>query len=132
MRWPACGPGSELRWAPTVAEPFKLLIHAGTVAAMGHHLQRAWPAFERERFESLANTGLDALEFKARAMQLADALEATLPPEFAAAADVIEASLAPPLPLDDRGEPVSLADRDGDQGLSGWAVWSLGVCITQA
>ena len=31
----ACWPGSEHRVAPTVAEPFKLLIHAGTVVADG-------------------------------------------------------------------------------------------------
>ena len=114
-----------------MAEPFKLLIHAGTVAAMGHHLRRAWPAFDAARFDALAGAGLDGLEFKARAMQLADALEATLPTDFAAAADVIEASLAPPLPLDDRGEPMSLADGGCDQGLSGWAVWSLGEVVAR-
>jgi hypothetical protein len=83
-----------------MAEPFKNLIHAGTVAQAGQHLQRAWPAFDRARFESLATTGLETLELKARAMLLADALEATLPEDFAQAADVIEASLAPPMPLD--------------------------------
>jgi len=114
-----------------MAEPFKLLIHAGTVAQMGRHLERAWPAFGRARFESLANTGLQALELKARAMHLADALVATLPGDFSRTADVIEASLAPPLPLDDRGEPVSLADGERDAGLSGWAVWSLGEVVVR-
>jgi hypothetical protein len=89
-----------------MAEPFKNLINAGTVAQAGRHLQRVWPAFDRARFESLATTGLETLELKARAMLLADALEATLPEDFAQAADVIEASLAPPLPLDAAGEPV--------------------------
>ena len=60
-----------------MAEPFKNLINPGTVAEAGRHLQRAWPAFDRRRFESLAGTGLETLEFKARAMQLADALDAT-------------------------------------------------------
>ena len=114
-----------------MAEPFKLLIHAGTVAQIGRHLQRAWPAFERARFESLASTGLEALELKARAMQLADALVSTLPGDFAQAAELIEASLAPPLPLDDRGEPVSLADGERDAGLNGWAVWSLGEVVVR-
>ncbi len=131
MPWPACWPGSEHRVAPTVAEPFKLLIHAGTVAAMGRHLRRAWPAFDAERFETLAGAGLEGLEFKARAMQLADALEATLPADFALAADVIEASLAPPLPLDDRGEPAGLAEADSSAGLSGWALWSLGEVVAR-
>jgi len=114
-----------------VAEPFKLLIHAGTVAAMGSHLRRARPAFDATRFEALAGAGLDALELKARAMQLADALEATLPADFNTAADVIEASLAPPLPLDGRGEPVSLTEADPRSGLSGWAVWSLGEFVAR-
>ena len=131
MPWPACWPGSEHRVAPTVAEPFKLLIHAGTVVAMGRHLRRAWPAFDAVRFETLAGAGLDALELKARAMQLADALEATLPADFALAADVIEASLAPPLPLDDRGEPAGLAEADSSAGLSGWALWSLGEVVAR-
>ena len=131
MPWPACWPGSEHRVAPTVAEPFKLLIHAGTVVAMGRHLRRAWPAFDAERFETLAGAGLEGLEFKARAMQLADALEATLPADFALAADVIEASLAPPLPLDDRGEPAGLAEADSSAGLSGWALWSLGEVVAR-
>ena len=131
MPWPACWPGSEHRVAPTVAEPFKLLIHAGTVVAMGRHLRRAWPAFDAVRFETLAGAGLDALELKARAMQLADALEATLPADFALAADVIEASLAPPLPLDDRGEPAGMAEADSSAGLSGWALWSLGEVVAR-
>jgi hypothetical protein len=51
-------------------------------------------------------------------MQLADALEATLPQDFAQAADVIEASLAPPLPLDALGEPVALGEAERDAGIS--------------
>ena len=114
-----------------MAEPFKNLINPGTVAEAGRHLQRAWPAFDRRRFESLAGTGLDTLEFKARAMQLADALVATLPTDFARAAEVIEASLAPPLPLDALGEPVALGEAERETGLSGWALWSLGEFVTR-
>ena len=86
--------------------------------APGQHLQRVWPAFDRQAFEHRAAHGLDALEFKARAMQLADALEATLPADFADAADVLEASLAPPIPLDAQGEPAGLSDAQSEQGLS--------------
>ena len=75
-------------------EPFKNLINPGTVTNAGRHLQRVWPGFDRRRFEQQAASGLDGLEFKARAMQLADALEATLPADFATACEVIEASLA--------------------------------------
>lgn len=110
-----------------MADAFKNLINARTVDLAGHHLQRAWAGFDRRRFERLAGDGLDALEFKARAMQLADALEATLPPDFAHAAPIIEASLSAPLALDAQGEPVGLATGEaGDgEGLRGWVVWSL-------
>jgi 3-methyladenine DNA glycosylase AlkC len=112
-------------------EPFKNLINPGTVAHAGHHLQRVWPGFDRRRFEQHAATGLDGLEFKARAMQLADALQATLPARFADAAEVLEASLAPPIPLDADGEPAGLGDAQGEQGLAGWVVWSMGEFVAR-
>lgn len=112
-----------------MAEPFKNLISTRTVDTAGRHLQRVWPRFNRAAFEQQAASGLDALEFKARAMQLADALEATLPDRFAHAADLIEASLAPPTALDAEGEPVGLANNEhgeaDEPGLRGWVVWSL-------
>ena len=91
-------------------EPFKNLIGPATVANAGHHLRRAWPTFDRKRFEAQAATGLEQLEFKARAMQLADALEATLPDDFNAACELLEASLAPPLAMDAQGEPLKLGE----------------------
>ena len=75
-------------------EPFKNLLNPRLVRAAGEHLQSAWPAFDKAAFVRRANRGLEALELKARAMQIADALEATLPPRFAAACDLIEAALA--------------------------------------
>lgn len=112
-----------------MAEAFKNLISARTVDLAGRHLHHVWPGFDRRRFAQQAATGLDDLEFKARAMQLADALEATLPPDFSRAAQIIEASLAPPTPLDAQGEPVGLAsgdsEADDNAGLRGWVVWSL-------
>ncbi len=112
-------------------EPFKNLINAGTVAHAGQHLQRVWPAFDRRGFEQQAAHGLDALEFKARAMQLADALQATLPARFADAAEVLEASLAPPIPLDGAGEPAGLSEAQAEQGLAGWVVWSMGEWVAR-
>jgi nicotinamide-nucleotide amidase len=129
--WPA-GPALSSRppapARPTMAEPFKNLINSGTVAQAGRHLQRAWPAFDRARFDTLATNRLEALELKARAMHLADALGATLPGDFAQAADLIEASLAPPLPLDDRASPFHWAMPSvkgaSAAGWSGrWARW---------
>jgi 3-methyladenine DNA glycosylase AlkC len=103
-----------------LAEPFKLLINAQGVRESARHLRRAWPGFDDARFERLALDGLDTLELKARALHIAAALEATLPADFGAAADVIEASLAPAPPGDDLG-----AQRSSDAGLAGWPLWPL-------
>eukprot|EP01136_Pigoraptor_vietnamica_P028588 Opistho-1_new@7589 len=92
-RWPACC--SACPPPDRSMEPFKNLINRDTVVHTGRHLRRAWPRFDHKRFEAQAATGLEGLEFKARAMQLADALEATLPADFNAACELIEASLAP-------------------------------------
>jgi 3-methyladenine DNA glycosylase AlkC len=107
-------------------EPFKNLINAQTVSQAGLHLQRAWPAFDRRRFERLAGDGLDALEFKARAHHLCTALEATLPEDFALAASIIEASLGPPGVGDDLATL-----RTSDAGLGGWVVWPLGEFVVR-
>jgi hypothetical protein len=55
------------------------------------HLEGAWPVFDGARFSREAQIGLDALDLKARAMQICDTLQATLPADVALAADVIEA-----------------------------------------
>jgi 3-methyladenine DNA glycosylase AlkC len=109
-----------------VGEPFKNLIDRRVVAEAARHLARAWPAFDAARFERLAAGGLQALELKARAMHVADALEATLPANFDAAARVIEASLAPP----PQGDALD-AHRISDAGLAGWIVWPLGEFVAR-
>ncbi|MDP2741849.1 MAG: DNA alkylation repair protein [Hydrogenophaga sp.] len=117
-----------------MAEAFKNLINPGTVSLAGEHLQHVWPAFDRRAFLSKAGKGLEDLEFKARAMQVADALEATLPADFGAACAVLEASLAPPLGLDATGEPVNLATGRGDAaqlGITGWVLWSAGEFVAR-
>jgi hypothetical protein len=81
------------QWRP-MAEPFKNLLNAAVVRDIGGRLERHLPGFPRRRFERLALAGLDTLEMKARAMQIASALEACLPPEFAAAAEALEAAIA--------------------------------------
>jgi len=101
-------------------EPFKNFINADVVGDAGRHLQRVWPAFDRERFERLALDGLEGLELKARAHRVADALEATLPRDFARAADILQASLAPVTDGVDAAPPAR-----SDAGLSGWVVWPL-------
>lgn len=117
-----------------MAEAFKNLINPGSVKLAGNHLQHHWPAFDRRAFEQQALHGLEALAFKARAMQVAAALEATLPSDFDAACTVLESSLAPPLGLDAAGEPVNLASGKGDAanlGLTGWVLWSAGEFVAR-
>ena len=106
---------------PAMPDAFKHLIHTGTIEHAARHLQRAWPAFDAQAFRRQAGAGLAGLEMKARAMQIADALQAHLPADFEQAAAMVEASLAPPI------EPDAPASADsGDAGLAGWVVWSLG------
>jgi 3-methyladenine DNA glycosylase AlkC len=110
-------------------EPFKNRIDARLVREAARHLGRAWPAFDRGRFERLATDGLDALELKARAMHVADALEATLPADFGRAATVIEASLGTPLPLE--GETGPPPEVTADDGIRGWFCWPLGEFVAR-
>lgn len=99
-------------------EPFKNLINAGTVNDIARHVARATPAFDRSRFETLARTGLESLEFKARAEHVCAALQASLPLDFSRAAEALVVSLGPP--NDDQGTPAT-----STAGLAGWAVWPL-------
>lgn len=109
-----------------MAEPFKNLLNAGLVASAAAHFGRQWPAFDTRHFVTQATRGLEALEMKARAMQIARALEATLPPRFAEAAALIEATLAPAEPGD------TMAQLDGvDQGLRGWILWPVGEFVAR-
>jgi 3-methyladenine DNA glycosylase AlkC len=107
-------------------EPFKLLLSPDLVRLAGAHLARVLPRFPRARFEALALDGFEGLEMKARAMRIADALEATLPDDFGRAADAIEGTLAPPSGDTDLG-----ALRAGADGLAGWIVWPLGEFVAR-
>lgn len=109
-----------------MAEPFKNLINTEVVRAIGHHLQRVDRGLDRRGFEARALAGLDALELKARVLQVADALVATLPADVDRAAGLLEASLGPPGAGDDLS-----ALRTSERGLAGWAVWPLTEAIAR-
>jgi 3-methyladenine DNA glycosylase AlkC len=109
-----------------MAEPFKHLLNAPLIQAAATHLRRAWPAFDAPRFVALATRGLEDLELKARALQITDALSATLPADFSQAADVLEAALGPA----EVGEQMAdLQITEG--GLAGWVLWSAGEFVAQ-
>ncbi len=109
-----------------MAEPFKNLLDPSLVRTAARHLQRAWPEFDSGRFTRQALHGLESLELKARAMHVADALEAALPSDFAAAADVLESALAPA----HEGEAMAGLALD-DRGLRGWILWSAGEFVAR-
>jgi 3-methyladenine DNA glycosylase AlkC len=110
-------------------EPFKNLLNPALVARAGALLREANRGFDARRFESLACSGLEALEMKARAMQIADALEATLPNDFARACDVLQAALAPAAQHERIGELG--AGGQLEQGLEGWILWPVGEFIAR-
>jgi 3-methyladenine DNA glycosylase AlkC len=78
-----------------MAEPLKHLLGPEAVHWLAGNLQRASAKFEAPAFVSACLHGLEALELKARAAHIADVLYAHLPQPFAAAAEVLHASLGP-------------------------------------
>ena len=113
------------RYADPMAEPFKNLINPDAVRLIAHHLRRIAPGFDAAGFAQQAITGLDALALKARVMQVARALVATLPSDVDHAAGLLEASLSPPGVGDDLAQL-----RSSAAGLAGWPVWPLTEAIT--
>jgi 3-methyladenine DNA glycosylase AlkC len=109
-----------------VSEPFKNFINEALIRRGASALAQANAGFDAPRFAKAAMHGLDELELKARAMQVADALEATLPGEFDSAASWIEAALAPPLKDADLSHAHSEAE-----GLHGWMLWSVGEFVAR-
>ncbi len=107
-------------------EPFKLLLNPALVRSAAVHLRRSWREFPATEFEALALRDFDALEMKARAMQIATALEATLPQDFEHAARTIEGALAPVA-----GDEDLAALRASSAGLAGWICWPLGELIAR-
>lgn len=109
-----------------MAEPFKNFINEAIIRRGASALAQVDAGFDAQRFTSVALRGLDQLELKARAMQVADALEVTLPADFSAAADWVDAALAPPLNDADLSHAHGSAD-----GLHGWLLWSVGEFIAR-
>ena len=70
-----------------MAEPFRNLLGPASVDRLADALSSTGPGFDAGQFRQVALDDLEALEFKARALQIAAAPEATLPTDFAAAAD---------------------------------------------
>jgi 3-methyladenine DNA glycosylase AlkC len=80
-----------------MGEPFKNLLGAAQVDWLAGRLAAAWPDFLARRFRAAAKRGLEALELKARARHVADALEATLPADKGRAFTLLVAAMESPL-----------------------------------
>ena len=100
-------------------EPFKNLFNPTLIAAMGRHLQRADPSFDRETFQRTATDGLDALEMKERAAHIQAALDPLLPTDFREACKVMLASLSSKTDEDWKAADIETL------GICGWAVMPL-------
>jgi 3-methyladenine DNA glycosylase AlkC len=96
-----------------MGEPFKNLLDAALVQRIGTRLAQADAGFDVQRFALLARQGLEALELKARALQICEALEATLPEPFERAALLLEQAM------------------EGAEGLEGWALWPVGEYVAR-
>ncbi len=109
-----------------MAEAFKNLINTTLVQQAAQRLQQVEPGFDGTRFARLAGDGLESLEMKARALHICQALQATLPANFMHAANLLEASLAPP----ETGE--AMGQLQGiESGLRGWILWPVGEYIAR-
>lgn len=75
---------------------FKRRISPALIAGLGEDLKSAWPQFAQDDFVERACDGLAGLEMKARVVQVADALAASLPSDFTDAAGVIGRALDSP------------------------------------
>ena len=75
----------------------ELLLHPGKVADLAGWLKAADPGFDAAGFTARVLTRLGDLELKARISWISQVLDEFLPADFAAAADIIESALPPPL-----------------------------------
>ena len=100
-------------------EPFKEFINRQVINTLGDILLRVYPEFERDKYIKFATHELDALELKQRVVQVASALDQTLPTDFEVLCPILLASLHPS--EDTAREEIKFSE----EGACGWAVWPL-------
>lgn len=100
-------------------EPFKELINQNVIETLGDILFRVYPSFERSSYVALAAKDLKKLELKQRVVQVAKALDETLPKNFEELCPILVNSLHPS--EDTAREEVEFSAA----GVCGWAVWPL-------
>ncbi len=106
-----------------MAEPFKEVFNAQTIAALAQHVAQKHPGFDKEGFVAAATADLSSLEMKDRSMQIAKALGERLPEDFDEAASILEATLAPE-------RDVGIGEMAiGELGVEGWMIWPMGQVV---
>ncbi len=113
-----------------MAEPFKEFLNAPLVRHAARHLQSLDARFSASRFERAVVPQLSALELKARALCIADALAEHLPADFGDATDLLTRALASAPANADAvmGDAAQAASREG---LSGWILWPVGEYVAR-
>ena len=77
--------------------PLKLLLGMEAVDCLIHNILLSYPAFDKEGFRQVALDGLEPLGILERGQKLARALRQYLPRKYAAAVNILLASLTPSL-----------------------------------
>ncbi len=95
----------------------KDVFNRDNIALCGRHIAAHHTGFDSKKFNEVATNELENRELKDRANQICKALSATLPKDFAAAKDILLASLRP---VEDNQE---LSDVTTDEeGVAGWMI----------
>jgi len=82
---------------------------------MGGHFAKAYPEFDKAAFIAKATNNLDGLKLKERSDQISAVMANFLPNDFARAAEIMLASLAP--------EESAIGGADmNNRGVAGWAI----------
>ena len=102
-------------WMIAMAEPLKNLLHPALVKTMADQIGAHSTGFDTQRFTDLATEDMQQLELMQRAIQIRDALAATLPQDFEQAAALLSASLP----------------KDGRSGMTGWALLPVSQFVAQ-
>ena len=96
-------------------EPFKNNFNKTLIANMGGHFAKAYPEFDKAAFIAKATNNLDGLKLKERSDQISAVMANFLPNDFARAAEIMLASLAP--------EESAIGGADmNNRGVAGWAI----------
>jgi 3-methyladenine DNA glycosylase AlkC len=98
-----------------MAEPLKNLLHPALVKTMADQIGAHSTGFDTQRFTNLATEDMQQLELMQRAIQIRDALAATLPQDFEQAAALLSASLP----------------NGGRTGMTGWALLPVSQYVAQ-